>query len=287
VSVATYIPEVWIAALIDPLETNLVFGQPLVCNRDYEGEISEFGDTVTVNTVGDPTIKDYVPYETEVEPERINTAARKLKVDQAKHYAFEVDDVDKRQAKGDLMTKSMKRAGYRMASVIDTYLASFYTSIPSGQVLTDWAVSGTDEEAWGKQAYFNLVDLGVLMDEKDIPKEGRYATIPAWYNGLLQRNPNFTRLSEYGSTTVLLNGEVGRAAGFTLLVSNNTPAPTGSTNFIQAGVADALSMVHQITESEAYRPEKGFSDAVKGLDVYGAKLMRPDLVAGVEVTRPS
>lgn len=286
-SVATYIPEVWIAALVAPLESNLVYGQPLVCNRDYEGTISEYGDTVTVNTVGDPTIKDYVPYETEVEPERLNTAARKLVVDQAKHYAFEVDNVDKRQAMGDLMTKSMQRAGYRMASVIDSYLASFYTAIPAGQILPDFAVSGTDEEAWGKQAYFNLVDLGVLMTEKDIPKEGRYAVIPAWYTGLLQKNPNFTRVSEYGSNSVLLNGEVGRAAGFTLLESNHTPAPTGSTNFVQAGIADALSMVHQITESEAYRPEKSFSDAVKGLDVYGAKLMRPDCVAGVEVTRPA
>ncbi|GAB2964389.1 phage major capsid protein [Saccharothrix stipae] len=286
-SVATYIPELWVAALIDPLETNLVYGQPLVCNRDYEGVISEFGDTVTVNTVGEVSINDYVPYVTEVEPERINTAARKLKIDQAKYYSFEIDDVDKRQARGDLMTKSMKRAGFRMASTIDAYLASFYTGIPSGQVLPDWSTSGTDEEAWGKQAYWNLVDLGVLMTENDIPKEGRYATIPAWYTGLLQKNPNFTRVSEYGSSSVLLNGEVGRAAGFTLLETNNCPAPTGSTNFVQAGIADALSMAHQITESEAFRPEKGFADAVKGLDVYGAKLMRPDLVAGVEVTRPS
>jgi N4-gp56 family major capsid protein len=287
VSVATFIPELWIAALIDPLETNLVYGQPLVCNRDYEGVISEYGDTVTVNTVGDPTIKDYVPYETEVEPERINTAARKLKIDQAKYWSFEIDDIDKRQARGDLMTKSMQRAGYQMAAAIDRYLASFYTGIPSGQVLPDWSVSGTDEEAWGKQAYFNLVDLGVLMTENDIPKEGRYAVVPPWYVGLLQKNPNFTRVSEYGSATVLLNGEVGRAAGFRLLESNNNPAPTGSTNFIQAGLADALSMAHQITESEAFRPEKGFADALKGLDVYGAKLMRPDLVAGVEITRPS
>ena len=286
-SVATYIPEVWIAALVAPLETKLVYGQPLICNRDYEGEIREFGDTVTVNTVGDPTIKDYTPYVTEVLPERINTAARKLKIDQAKYYSFEVDDIDKRQARGDLMTKSMQRAGYGIAKVIDTYLASFYTSIPSGQVLPDFAVVGTDEEAWGKQAYYNLVDLQVLMDESDMPEEGRYAVVPPWYRGLLQRNPNFSRVSEYGSGQVLMNGEIGRTAGFSVVVSNNTPKPSGSTNFIQAGVAGAVSMAHQITESEPFRPEKGFADAVKGLEVYGGKLMRPDLVAGVEVTRPS
>jgi hypothetical protein len=125
------------------------------------------------------------------------------------------------------------------------------------------------------------------MDEKDMPEDGRYAVIPPWYRGMIQRNPNFTRVSEYGTNTVLLNGEIGEAAGFKILVSNNAPKPTGSTSFIQAGLQGALSMVHQITESEPFRPEKGFADAVKGLDVYGAKLMRPDLVAGVEVTRPS
>lgn len=286
-AVDTFIPEVWAAGLMVGLRKNLVLAGPDAINRDYEGEIRERGDTVHIGALTRPTISNYVKNVTVIDPQTLTTTDQTLTIDQAKFFAFEVDDVDKRQAKGDLMGKSMQRAGYQMASVIDRYLASFYTAIPSGQVLADWAVSGTDEEAWGKQAYFNLVDLGVLMDEKDIPKEGRYAVIPAWYNGLLQRNPNFTRLSEYGSTAVLLNGEVGRAAGFKLLVSNNTPAPTGSTNFVQAGVADALSMVHQITESEAYRPEAGFQDAVKGLDVYGAKLMRPDMVAGVEITRPS
>lgn len=286
-SVATYIPQLWVAALVQPLETALVYGQAPVSNRDYEGEISEYGDSVTVNTVGDPTIKDYVPNETTVTPERINTAARKLVVDQAKHYAFEIDDVDKRQARGDLMTESMRRAGYGMAKVIDTYLASFYTGIPAGQILPDVDFSAiADEEAQGKKAYFTLVDLQVLMDEKDMPEDGRYAVVPPWYRGVIQKNPNFTRVSEYGSNRVLMNGEIGETAGFRVLVSNNTPKPTASSNFIQAGLSGALSMVHQITESEAYRPEASFSDAIKGLDVYGAKLMRPDLVVGVEVIRP-
>lgn len=286
-SVANFIPQVWVAALITALRKKLVYAGPTVVNRNYEGEISEAGDTVRVTSIGRPTIGNYVPNVTSIVPEKLNTAQRTMTIDQSKYFAFSIDDVDKRQAKGDLIQPSMSEAAYGLADIVDQYVANMYTAIPSGQVLPDVTSFGSDEEAWGKKAYYTLVDLQVLMDEKDIPTEGRYAACPPWYRGLIQKNPNFTRASEYGTNSVLLNGEIGEIAGFKILISNNNPKPTGSTNFISAGVNGAISFAEQLNKTEAYRPESSFSDAVKGLALYGGKVMRPDLLAGVEVTRPA
>ncbi|AUI56790.1 P22 phage major capsid protein family protein [Amycolatopsis sp. BJA-103] len=285
-SVANFIPQVWVAPLVQALRKKLVYAGPQIVNRDYEGEISEAGDTVKVTSIGRPTIKNYVPNETVVTPEKPNTSQRTMVIDQSKHWSVAVDDVDKRQVKGDLIKPFMSEAAYGLADVVDQYIANKYTEIPAASVLPDVTFTGTDQEAWGKLAYFTLVDLQVLMDERNIPTEGRYAACPPWYRGLIQKNPNFTRVSEYGSGRVLLNGEIGEIAGFSIVISNNNPKPVPTSNFIQAGVNGAISFAEQLNQVEAYRPESSFADAVKGLAVYGGKVMRPDLLAGVEVTRP-
>ena len=80
---------------------------------------------------------------------------------------------------------------------------------------------------------------------------------------------------------------VGRAAGFDILTSNNTPVPAAGRNIVTAGVDAALSFAEQINEVQAYRPEASFGDAVKGLYLYGGKLVRPDALAYADVTRPT
>jgi N4-gp56 family major capsid protein len=286
VSVANFVPQVWVAPLVQALRKKLVYAGPQIVNRDYEGEIKEAGDTVKVTSIGRPTIKDYVPNVTVVTPEKPNTTQRTMVIDQAKHWSVAVDDVDKRQVKGDLIKPFMSEAAFGVADVVDQYIANMYTAIPSGAILPDVTFAGTDEEVWGKKAYFLLVDLQTRMDELSIPEDSRYVALPPWYRGLIQKNPNFTRVSEYGSGKVLLNGEIGEIAGFSAVISNNNPKPTPTTNFIQAGVNGAISFAEQLNQVEAYRPESSFADAVKGLAVYGGKVMRPDLLSGVEVTRP-
>jgi hypothetical protein len=289
VSVANYIPQVWIAPLVQELQKKLIYAGPEIVNRDYEGEISEAGDTVKVTTIGRPTIKNYDPGVTVVTPEKPPTAQRTMVIDQSKHWAIAVDDVDKRQVKGDLIRPFMQGAAYGLADTVDQYVANMYTAIPAGQILPAVTTFGATEDIWGRKAYFTLVDLQVLMDELNIPTEGRYAACPPWYRGLLQKNPNFTSSADYGQqgNQPLLNGEIGEAAGFKILISNNCPKPTATTNFVQAGINGAISFAEQLNQMEAYRPESSFSDAMKGLALYGAKVMRPDLLSGVTVTRPT
>ena len=113
-AVDTFIPEVWAAELLVALKAEHVFGQGNLINRDYEGEISDFGDTVHINSLSAPTVQNYVKNTTNIAPQDLTTADQLLVIDQSKYFAFQVDDVDQRQARngGQLLTKGASEAAY-------------------------------------------------------------------------------------------------------------------------------------------------------------------------------
>ncbi|MBP5915868.1 P22 phage major capsid protein family protein [Streptomyces scabiei] len=275
-SITNFKPQIWSARLLVAWRKSLVYGGPMVVNRDYEGDIAESGDVVKITSISDPTISDYVPNSTVITPEELTDAQRNLVIDQSKYWAFKVDDVDKRQAKGNVMPEAMSRAAYRLRDVADQYIAGLYTGVASGNNLgTISVVAATPTDAYDDV----LIPLKVTLDDGDCPTEGRYCVVPPWFTGRLLRDDRFVRADASGSTDALRNGFVGRAAGFNIVQSNNTPNPTGDDNVVQAGVNSAISFAEQINKTEAYRPESSFSDAVKGLALYGAKLVRPDGIA--------
>lgn len=275
-SINNFKPQIWSARLLVAWRKSLVYGGPMVVNRDYEGEIAESGDVVKITSISDPTISDYVPNSTVITPEELTDAQRNLVIDQSKYWAFKVDDVDKRQAKGNVMPEAMSRAAYRLRDVADQYIAGLYTGVVSANNLgTISVVAATPTDAYDDV----LVPLKVTLDDNDCPTEGRYCVVPPWFTGRLLRDDRFISADKSGTTDALRNGFVGRAAGFNIVQSNNTPNPTGDDNVIQAGVNAAISFAEQINKTEAYRPESSFSDAVKGLALYGAKLVRPDGIA--------
>jgi hypothetical protein len=251
----------------------------MVINRDYEGEIAESGDTVRITSISDPTIGTYVPNSTVIAPEELTDAQRTLSVDQNKYYAFKVDNVDKRQAKGDILTEAMSRAAYKLADTQDQYIASLYTGIQAANVLGSTGapidIHTTPTDAYDKV----LVPLRTRLAKANAPTQGRYLVASPEMMASLLLDSRFIKANEAGTPDALRNGLVGRAAGFTIFESNNTPNPSGDTQVVQAGVNSAITFADQIAETEAYRPEAGFSDAIKGLSVYGAKLVRPDMVA--------
>jgi hypothetical protein len=280
-SVDTFKPEVWAASLLVALRKSLVYG--MVVNRNYEGEIAEYGDTVTINSVSRPAISTYVPNSTTIVPEALTTAERKLLVDQAKYFAFEVDDVDQRQTRGDLIPAALSEAGYAMADAADQFLAGLYTGVVSANNLGTIAVTtGTPNDAYDKI----LVPLKVALDNANVPNEGRWAVIPPWLHGRLLRDDRFIRWDASGANPPSsINGYVGKAAGFLLFVSNNTPFPGGDDNIVIAGTNSAISYAEQISKVEAYRPQSSFSDAIKGLHLYGGKLVRPDGIAVAQASQ--
>ncbi|WP_369778841.1 P22 coat protein - protein 5 domain protein [Streptomyces sp. R33] len=275
-AIVRFRPEIWSARLLVALRKSLVYAGPGIVNRDYEGEISEAGDTVRITSISRPTIGTYVPNSTTITPEELTDAQRTLTIDQAKYFAFKVDDVDARQARGNVMTQGMSEAAYALADVVDQYVAGLYTQAQSANQLGTVAVTTASPTSFYDSI---LVPLKVKLDEANVPAAGRYCVIPPWLHGRALRDDRFIRVDASGTSEGLRNGMVGRAAGFDIVVSNNAPNPTGDDYVVQAGNSTAISFAEQINKTEAYRPENSFSDAIKGLTLYGAKVVRPDAIA--------
>jgi hypothetical protein len=274
-SILRFRPEIWSAVLLRALERKLVYAGPAVVNRDYEGDISRMGDVVHISAVGDPTISTYTAGTT-LTYEDLNDTGQTMPIDQGKSFSFKVDDIDKRQARGDVMTGAMQRAAYKLKLTVDNYIAGFYTAVPAAnQVAAGVAVAITSADL----AYTGLINLRNELTTGDVPDEGRYVIIPPWYYGLLLNNDKFVRADASGTTQGLRNGIVGRAAGFDVYESNNVPLVTGDDYAVTAGTNAAITYADQILETEALRLQTTFADAVRGLHVYGAKVVRPDHLA--------
>lgn len=278
-SVRNFVPEIWSSRLLVATRKALVYAAPRVVNRDYEGEISEAGDTVRITSVSRPAIGTYVPGTTTITPEKLTTGQRTLLVDQSKYWAFSVDDVDKRQAKSNLIPAAMSEAAYGLADTIDQYVAGLYTQIQSTNFL-NVVGSPIDTYTAPTDAYDKvLVPLRTKLTKANVPSTGRYVIVPPEFYASLLLDSRFIKSDEAGTDAGLRNGYVGRAANFDIYESNNCPVPTGDTTVVQAGVGAAITFAEQINKTEAYRPESSFSDAVKGLALYGAKVIRPDHLA--------
>lgn len=278
-TVRNFVPEIWSSRLLVGTRKALVYAAPNVVNRDYEGEINEAGDTVRITSVSRPAVGTYVPGSTVITPEKLQTGQRTLVVDQAKYWAFMVDDVDKRQAKSTLMPQAMSEAAYGLADVMDQYVAGLYTQIAAANFL-NVVGSPIDTYTAPTDVYDKiLVPLRTKLTKANVPTLGRYVILPPEAYGSLLLDSRFIKAQEAGTDAGLRNGLVGRAAGFDIYESNNCPNPSGDTLVVQAGVKEAITFAEQLNKTEAYRPESSFSDAVKGLALYGAKVIRPDHLA--------
>ncbi len=284
-SILRFKPEIWSANLLVALRKTLIYGGDMVVNTDYEGDIAEAGDTVRITSISRPSINTYTPGVTSINPEQLTDAQRTLVVDQAKYFAFEVDDVDMRQARGNVLPQAANEAAFGLADVLDQYIASFYTGAQTANVLGSSGSPISLVAATNPNDAYNkvLVPLRTALTRANVPAMGRYAIVTPEFYGLLLQDSRFVKVNESGTEEGLRNGIVGRAAGFDILESNNVPIPTAGVAAITAGVRSAISFASQINKTEAYRPQDSFSDAIKGLSLYGAKLVRPDSLAVANV----
>ncbi len=285
-AIDNFIPTIWSARLLQNLQNALVYGQPGVINRDYEGEIREAGSTVKINAIGAVTVGNYTKNADITPPETLNDEQLQLVIDQAKFFNFQIDDVDRAQQQPKIMAEAMREAAYALANTADQYIAGLYTQVHTGNQIGTTAAPKTDLGTPGK-AYEYLVQLGVLLDENNVPTTGRWVIVPPWFHGLLLQDQKFVATGGSNAEATLRNGMVGEAAGFTVLKSNNVPNTAGGKWRIIAGHPMAWSYAEQIRSVEAYRPERRFADAVKGLHLYGAKVIRPKALAVLTADRPS
>lgn len=268
-SVSNFIPVIWSARLNEAYKKALVYGNCV--NNDYEGEIAGQGSAVKINSIGSVTIGTYDRAAGIGNPQELDSAQTVLTIDQAKYFNFQVLDVDKAQANVDLLDAGIREAAFGLADVADRYIAGFYTDVKASNIIGS---DSTPVVPTSLNAYDYLVDLGVVLDESDVPESGRFVVVPPWFYGLLVKDPRFTK-----DSNVMRTGYVGDVDSMTVYKSNNVPNTSGAKYKIIAGHKSALSFASQIDSLEAYRPEKQFSDAVKGLQLYGAKCIKPEGLA--------
>lgn len=343
-------PEVWSSTLLSILEKSLVYAGAPCVNRDYEGEIANAGDTVHIVSVADPTIVDYTK-DTDLSVQVLTDSEQTLTITQAKAFAFEIDDIDRRQVAsgGALMSEAAQRAAFGLADKADQYVAGLMAGA-AGNTL------GVVDATTVTNVYDKLlVPARVKLNQANVPTQGRYMVIDPATEGQILLDSRFIKANEAGTDAGLRSGFVGRAAGFDIYTSNNafqanrtgistttangaktltsaagtwnqgdvgltvTGTGSGAANAIasvnaagsvatctvnstaSALVADfaltgggqlaiagsriATSYAEQINKVEAFRPEKRFADALKGLHLYGSKVVRPTalVVASIKV----
>jgi hypothetical protein len=276
-SFASFVPEVWSAELLLALQKTFVF--QVLSNRNYEGEIANAGDTVHITSVSDPTINSY-SQGTSLTYEQLSTADRTLVIDQAKSFSFEIDDIDKRQAAGTVMSEAMQRAAYKMADLVDQALAAVCTGAQAANQIANTSITSAD------LAYRNILKLSTALDVANVQKSGRKVILPPWYIEVLMTDQRFTAASFSGQPSVAVAGPTAlmRVAGFDVYESNNLTSPGSNRNLVVAGVDSAITYAEQINQVEALRLQTTFADAVRGLHLYGAKLLRPDSIATLDAS---
>ena len=282
-AITTFIPEIWSARLLYALDnahvaTNLV-------NRNYEGVIANQGDTVHINSIGAVTVKDYAKNTNIADPEVLTTSDQTLDIDQAKYFNFQVDDVDKAQISGEIIDTAMGRSAYALADVSDAFLLK---TIANGAASANKiGAKATLTALTASNVYENIVKMRTLLDKANVPTTGRTIVVPPEVYALLLLDDRFAKSGSDSGQNALLNGMVGRVAGFDVFMSNNcvsgADGGSGSTPYfvITAQVAAATTYAEQIIKTEAYRMEKRFADAVKGLHVYGAKVTDGSQIAAM------
>lgn len=275
-AITNFIPEIWSASLLNALRDRLVYGQGGVINRNYEGDIARAGDTMHITSFADPAVRTYTKNGT-ITWDLLTDSTQALLIDQSDYFAFKVDDIDKRQALPGFIEETSRGAAYNLASETDTYLSGLMVAGATNDVgaKTVGAVSG--------DAYDLLVDFRTELTKSNTPADGRWAIVPPEFYGVLLKDDRF--ISEYaaGTTEGLRNGFVGRAAGFEIYESNTVPATAGVFDVV-AGHGIATTFAEQIASTEAVRLENTFGDGVKGLHLYGAKVIRPANLAKAQVT---
>lgn len=281
-AVTNFIPDLWSARLLVALRKAHVAGN--LVNRDYEGEISREGDTVKITSINDVTIGTYTAH-TDITVEDIDDATRALLIDQAKYFAVELDDIEAAQQKKggrSALDQAVDNAAYQLRDVSDAFLLSTMSTAVQGTA-NDLGTVAIHTDS--RKLYEAFVDLSVVLDESNVPEEARFAVVkPSVYGRLLKLDEFIAAGDALGAAT-RTNGYVGEVAGLSIYKSNNMPTVTDAAatgGAVIAGSRIATTYAEQIVSVEGARMEKRFADMVKGLHVYGAKVVRPTALATVE-----
>lgn len=284
----TFIPEIWSKKLIEKFYANTVL--TAISNTNYEGEIRNQGDKVQIRTIPSLVINDYESGQTLVNqrPESNNV---ELLIDKGKYWSAIVDDVQDVQSDIGLMNMWAQDAAEQMKITIDTQvLASIKPDVAaankgatagaiSGNI--NLGVTGTPLAVTKTNILDTILYLGQVLDEQNRPESGRFVVLPYWATTLLKMSDIKDASLAGDGTSVLRNGRVGMIDRFTVYQSNNLPHVTDTNecfDFI-AGVKQGLTFASQLTKTETLRAESTFGNIMRGLQVFGHKVIDGESLA--------
>jgi hypothetical protein len=272
-AITNFIPTIWSETLYSELNKNFVAVNH--CNRDFEGDIKSKGSVVNICGVGDITVKDYTANTDMSTPQELDDTVTKLEIDRAKFFNFQIDDVNKAQASPKLMEAAMKKAAEAIANEADKYIFSLYSQ--AGKTIDSTPSAATPLFNTILQAREFLYENNV-GDNTELFLE----VSPKIASFLLRDKVN----TAYMNTDALESGYLGSIFGCKIFVCNNVEVAHENNSEIHHCILRtkrAIAFADQLSEVEAYRPEKRFADAVKGLHLYGAKVVYPNEMVCLDI----
>lgn len=273
-ALTNFIPQLWSGALLAHLDKAHVVAN--LVNRNYEGEIRQYGDTVKISQIGDITVSDYVENTDINDPEELSVTQKVLTIDKQKYFNFQIDDVDAAQIRTSLMDAAMQRAAYALADATEKIILTAIDTDATNKLLPAAALDETN-------VYKEIVKMKVAMDKANVPSQGRWLVVSPDTHALLLQDQRFVATGGTMAEETLRNGFIGRILGFDVYLSNNISTLTNG-NAAIAGVNMAVTFAEQIVETEAYRMEKRFADSVKGLNIFGVKVIYPECLVCLKST---
>jgi len=278
-----FIPTVWNEAIDRELERLCVFAED--CNRKFEGKVKEKGESVKILGVGKPTIKS-IAYKDKNknidDAEEIEDTSIIMQINQIRYFNYKVGDIDKAQAVGGVMEALQAETSEGLANEVDTYIAGMankeeavklYATAPKCVAGT----AGTGEINVLKA----LRDARKYLTKNDVKQNTKIvATVDADFEDLFVEA--YTDKNTNNSDN-LKNGAIGMYHKMLIKSSNNVATDKSGNSLIMVRTQRAIAYVKALTHTEAYRPEKGFADAVKGFILFDAKIVRPKEMVVINV----
>ena len=270
-AITNFIPAVWSEHLLQDLERQYV--GVAHCSREFEGDIKEKGNVVKICGLAKVNVSDYLKDTNMSAPESLSTSLQELLIDQAKYFNFQIDDVDRVQSNPSLMNAALKKAATALATQADRYVFGLVSKA---------GILGTCNVSNGNQIIDYLLSIRTILMEKNVidPEDLVIEVSPAIATQILKAKIGLSS-DNYDS---LEKGCIGSLFGCKIYVSNNIVQIEEEGYTVHKCVMRtkrAIAFAEQLSEVEAYRPELRFADAVKGLHLYGAKVVYAGEMASV------
>tara|TARA_R110000744_G_scaffold114382_1_gene213912 strand:+ start:9801 stop:10667 length:867 start_codon:yes stop_codon:yes gene_type:complete len=262
-----FIPEVFSKKLQAKFYSQTVLSE--ITTNEYEGEISGMGNKVNIRTVPAITVADYSGSLSYAD---VTSGTIELDINKAKSYAFKVDDILKSQADIDYMNEAANDAAQNMKIAIETDVLG---NIAAGSSLTD--INATPANITSANVLGQMIEAGQQLDENNIPEEDRFMIINPAVASVLKQSELRQAYLTGDSVSPLRNGFIGMVDRFKVYVSNNLSTTSGVTSGLY-GHPKAVAFASQMTNTETVRLESSFGDGVRGLSVYGYKVILPTAI---------